>query len=146
MKTIAIAVAFLTTVTAFAGTTPIPREKLADYIDAVIMAIDGSAFECVTESGSMSGQLVDKVFGATSAEIDDAGAQPLLIFKSSDAEHQRIVCVTTSTDYKTLVSIRIEDLQVSTQEVNQGDLINPSMTSIAQISSVGVGVCKFKNP
>lgn len=137
-----MSLSLITSFNVFAAKSSIPENQISAYKKAVVLAIRNSSFECTVESGSFEGNFGTMINSATSAEIDSDGVQPLLIFKSSsDDNTKQIISLTTSADYKTILTLRGENLEKVTKEVNSGDLRNPSISTISTFQSYGVGVC-----
>lgn len=141
MKIFSALLLTLTTVSAFASSQSIPKAKLAAYQQAATLAIVGKAFDCQTVSGILNGNVVNRIAASTSGQIDTSGAQPLLIFIFEEGPKLNTISITTSSDFKSISSMRIEDSVKSIEDVNTGDLQNPVIVKQTVLKSVGVGVC-----
>lgn len=122
---IALLVVTVTGSTVFAAPQPIPTERLKDYKMAVLIAIRQSKIECIVTKGSPSASVVSRLDRAQSGTVNLEGTQPLLELTSEEAGERSVVTVTTSSDFKTIVSLKVEDFHKD--KVNVGDLLNPSI-------------------
>lgn len=145
----AFAMYFLINTDAHAELKPIHQESLDQYTGATALAVTNSTMrKCyyVSDSGKNNTQIKDPsdrpdllagwIADAEYAEIDDSGQQPLLVFyryknpdlsdvTKLDTVAQSSISVTTSQDYKSILSVKQEDF--SLRKVNKGDLRHPSL-------------------
>lgn len=135
-------IAALLSSTAFAEYKTIPQSQLETYKKAVVIAGQRSSLNNCHESGAQG--LAERDLGtyiknADSGKIDLDGNQPILIFEcgsvSGRANTKAIATIITSRDYKSVTSIKVEELQLS--DVNTGDLLNPHIVKDYVVTSLG---------
>jgi hypothetical protein len=131
----------LTAASVFAS--PVPDSQLAEYKKAVAFSAIDVNLGCSMVSGSLSldfGSFSDYVNQAQSAEISDQG-QPLLIFNIEKSKVKSVVSVTTSSDFKQIVSVRVEESKYISKEVNKGSLRNPEFVVEGSWQTTAVVSC-----
>lgn len=135
-------IAALLSSTAFAEYKTIPQSQLETYKKAVVIAGQRSSLNNCHESGAQGlaeRDLAAYVQNADSGKIDLDGNQPILIFECSSvsgrANTKAIATIITSKDYKSVTSIKVEELQLS--DVNTGDLLNPHIVKDYVVTSSG---------
>ena len=129
MKNQIAILAFIAVVASNAFATPIPKEKLASYQEAVKLALDEKPLECsmTPAFGWANGTLGDTIKNTTFGVLDSNGSQPLLIFSYNDGSAKFEYQVTTSSDYKSVLSVTFRQETSSKGEINIGDLDNPKI-------------------
>lgn len=134
-----VSLAITWTLSAHAALTPIPKEKLENYKNAVVVVMrNNPGYTCEVLSGSVAGGVDTMVLESTSGELDASGAQPILVFKSIQDKEKTEVRVTTSADYKAVLAMEVE--KYAWGQVLKGDLRNPKVES--GFVSTGRGLCK----
>ena len=107
----------------------IPQESLGSYQAAVNLSLAQHPLTCVfTPSGSIFsfGSLEATISATTSGEFSTDGNQPLLKFFYSAIDTNRLtLTVATSEDRKTVLSIKGEQQEATTAEVNEGTIDKP---------------------
>lgn len=133
--------AFLSS-TAFAEYKSIPQNQLETYKTAVVLAGQKSSLNNCHESGTnglAERSLAAYVQKANSGKIDLDGNQPILIFECNSvngrANTKALATIITSRDYKSVTSIKVEELRLS--DVNIGDLLNPHIVKDYVVTSSG---------
>lgn len=128
-----------------AAAAPIPKERLGDYKAAVMIQLEKWAAVCSMETGEgifgiTLGQLVA---GASRAELSSNGVQPLITFLFEENSTTQITTsVTTSMDFKSIVSVRVVRSTLETFKKNFGDLRNPRIEPVTEWIDKSVAVCK----
>ncbi|HWU44852.1 MAG TPA: hypothetical protein VN132_15475 [Bdellovibrio sp.] len=130
------AILFLTMLSVSAFASSVPADKLDSYKAAVGFALANAKLTCtMTPSdikwiGGMSDLEALKVLTgqATSAEIDDSGSQPVLIFRYK-GYYVQSVAITTSDDYKSIVAVEFSQYTRSSRQVNIGTLVKPNIVT-----------------
>jgi len=119
----------LSLVSTLAFATPVPQNQLKSYKDAFGEAESNSAFSCKVTSGSDDISIPVIVDQAMSAEVDASGGQPALTFTalSADSSFKSVVEVTTSADFKSIVSISGATYVLG--NINLGTLVKPEIVS-----------------
>ncbi len=143
VKKTAIALAFsIVTVNAFAQ--PIPAAQLPSYKKAVKLAVGYKNLACTSVLNNIYDyKTLDEVLDATtSADLDLSGAQPLLVFSKGDNQNRMTASVTTSADYKSVVSILVAESSAKSTDVNSGTIANPSISTQVVWSDDAVANCK----
>lgn len=111
---------FVNTSLAHAKLTPIEGDERERYQGAAIEAVNKARLTC-------SGKVDPATYIFNSAEVfvDKSGAQPALIFYYNyrPSEFRIVVKLATASDYKTLVSVIVE--QQAWRRTYEGDLLNP---------------------
>lgn len=129
MKNQIAILALIAVVASNAFAMPIPKEKLASYQEAVKLALDEKPLECSMAPGFgwANGTLGDTIKNTTSGVLDSNGAQPLLIFSYNDGSTKFDYQVTTSSDYKLVLSVTFRQETSTKGKINIGDLDNPKI-------------------
>lgn len=132
MKTIALFSTLVAVISsnAFADYNLIPQEKLELYKTAILIAGQKSHLYNCSESGNFAERfLASYIKKADAGKISLDSKQPILIFENSSVEGRpntkAIVTVVSSADYNNVVSVQVQELQLS--DVNVGDLRNPQI-------------------
>jgi len=138
MKNIlSVLAASVVSVSVFAN--PVPQNRLNDYKTAFDLALKQSSLTCKLTLGQDSFYFMSAVDNATSVQINP-GSQPVLVFSSlsQDGKSKTEVRITTSADYKSIVTmdggIYVQGAQ------NDGDLENPVIVQGWQAQTTAV--CK----
>jgi hypothetical protein len=132
-KILAFVIMSLLSINVFA--TPIPQANLASYQKAVGFALRQKPVNCsftpINVGGWAQGDLAGAIKGTASGDLNANGAQPLLTFSNATSSMKYTFYVTTSADYKSVVSVNFEQktCETSTRDVNLGDLANPDIVS-----------------
>jgi hypothetical protein len=109
---------------AWSALQEIPQDQLEIYKKATILAGQKSRLSECAISGMLEYTDVQYYISlATSGQIDSAGLQPILIFKNETSGKKYLATVVSSSDYKLLDSVKVEEFIWS--DVNTGDLKNP---------------------
>lgn len=102
----------------------IPMDQLESYKKAAILAGIKSGLKNCNISGLLEYNTIqDYILTATAGQLDTKGSQPILIFSSQTKDKKYVATLISKSDYKLLVSIKVEDFIWS--EVNTGYLKNP---------------------
>lgn len=145
MKSLVAVVLSLFAVSALA--TQIPQDKLATYQKAVRLSLEQTPLTCAYPAGIdhwAAGSLAAAIDATTDGDINNQGAQPLLKFteKSGSDNTQFDFTVTTSADYKTVVSVKFEQKEFSSHDVNLGTIENPNIVSQTTWTVTQTVVCQ----
>ncbi len=107
----------------------IPQESLASYQTAVNLSLAQHPLTCVFNPiGSIFvfGSLEATINATTSGEYSADGNQPLLKFFYSPIDMNRLaLTVVTSIDHKTVLSVKGEQQEATTAQVNKGTIDKP---------------------
>ena len=119
----------LTLLSANAMATPIPQAKLVSYQEAVQIALDQNPLNCTMTHnfGWANGTLGSAIRNTNSGELNTDGTQPLLIFSYDDGSIKFSFNVTTSANFKSVISVTFQQESCSKQNVNLGDLEYPQI-------------------
>ncbi|MCB0369187.1 MAG: hypothetical protein KDD45_06950 [Bdellovibrionales bacterium] len=121
---------------AWAGYQEIPQDRLESYKVATILAGQKSSFTHCAVSGYLEhNDVQDYITIATSGRIDSSGSQPILIFEYETSGKKYLATVSSTSDYKLLVSIKVEEFIWS--DVNTGDLQNPRIEKGFTLNAYG---------
>lgn len=132
---------FLISVNAFAKS--VPTSSFSTYKEAVRMDLSQETLPCEITDGVQKGEQLNLsptvIDDATFAEVDSNGSQPLLIFTKQDKVEKKVVSITTSPDYKRIVSVEYDFYSVTI--VNSGNLQVPDITK--KYILVDKGICRI---
>lgn len=121
---------------AWAGYQGIPQDRLESYKKATVLAGQKSSLAHCTVSGSLEhNDVQDYITMATSGRIDSSGSQPILIFEHEASGKKYLAIVISTSDYKLLVSVKVEEFIWS--DVNTGDLQNPRIEKEFVLNAYG---------
>ena len=122
-----------------ADETPLTREQLADYKEAVLLAYkaDYGALRCEQIGEGLSPNIQSLINSATSGAINLVGNQPLLTFSEIKVDTKSAVTVNSTSDFKKIELLKAEEF--SKKEVNDGDLRKPIITQ--GFRSIGLVKC-----
>jgi len=141
MKTLtlgSVSLGLILSSSAWAAFQEIPHDRLEAYKKATILAGQQSGLSQCTSSGILEYNDVQYYISmATSGRIDSAGSQPILIFENEASGKKYLATVFSTSDYKLLASIKVEEFIWS--DVNTGDLQNPQIEK--QFVLNGSGEC-----
>lgn len=118
----------------------IPLNQLESYKTAVVIAGLKSPLSNCKESGFIAVRSLDTYLKkADSGKIELYGKQPILFFENSSvdgrADTKAVTTIITSNDYKSIVSIKVEILQLS--DINIGNIRNPHIVKAYEVISSG---------
>ena len=125
----------------------IPQAQLDSYKLAFILAFDALPLRCHKVSGNFFGGNIFLAPGilqqtiaddTVSATIDTSSAQPLLVFTEIVGNQRIDVSVTTSADFKKVISVKTEDFIMG--QVNVGTIQSPVIQP-GYVSTHAVAVC-----
>ena len=136
---------FLASVHSFASLmSMIPQEKVPQYAQAVKLALMAQRPLRCDIVGWKAGSLANEFDSMDSGEIDDQGAQPLLILIQGDQQtgQRYVYTVTTSADYKSVISIRYEEQNYTHSITNEGTIENPSIVNHDEWKTITSALCE----
>lgn len=117
----------------------VPQDRMSEYrtaISSAIAAINDSAMVCYEgqtkiqsyfDQAVMRGGTYDSVLERSNVTIsvDNSGTQPSIMLVEGNSYSRKIVTLTTSSDYKSIVAgTRLEQSQ---KTLNDGNLMNPQL-------------------
>lgn len=124
--------------------TPIPTSQLQSYRDAVKFSLAQNPLNCTWNPSNynwISGSLAKALEYTDSADLSSDGQQPLLTFVYHGASLKAVYKVTTSSDYKSVLSVTMEQTTCGVQSVNVGDLRKPVIVQQEVCSPQASVVC-----
>lgn len=130
--------ALLMSCSALANYQNIPQDQLSEYKTATILAGLNSSLTNCSQSGILKEESLDQyIKNADSGKIDSDGNQPILVFEKNSLDNgvqsKVISTVRSSSDYKKIISIKVEELSLS--DVNIGDLRHPHIVKSYVVKS-----------
>ncbi|MGZ3774049.1 MAG: hypothetical protein ACXVCY_08780 [Pseudobdellovibrionaceae bacterium] len=149
MKKGALILPFIMIISAMAhgATTSVPQDQLENYKKAVTISIADKKPQChYAQSGYLVQPLEGIIISSQSAVINSDGTQPVLIFRHDFKEEkvQQVTKVTSSADYKTVLSVEVSEAKYGEQSVNTGTLLNPKIEKRTTWNNYFRVVCSFE--
>ncbi len=128
----------------------VPANKLESYKQATNLALARAQLKCKFTPATVKWRdratdaeaLNYIVTEATSAVLNDSQAQPVLTFNYDGDDLRQSVAITTTADFRSIVSVDFSQYSLSSEQVNLGTIVNPNIiTPIVMSNQVSVS-CK----
>lgn len=123
--------------------TPVPPDRLGDYKEAVLMAVNVDSLKCVSVQGDIyyNGGARALIQDAQALDVSTNQVQPLLTFVVTVGKAQFKSMVTTSADLRAVVKMRFEQASEQLIKINEGTLENPRIVTRTEMIVGGIVDC-----